>query len=180
MIAWSRRYPILLLLLLCVLSLDSLAPAQTMTIRLVNGKTGKPLAKKDVTVSFWRDDPSLRKGVAGVQVKGEEWVNISLDKHGIGLIDLPPLATKVQVVAGFREGRVDNIRIRYRLCKLIGIQSTLKSANLQYVSLDEITTHGFIPETDCTPKLPVHAAPGEYVVMAVPYTCWPMCGFDVP
>ena len=115
MIACSRRYPILLLLLLCVLSLDSLAPAQTMTIRLVNGKTGKPLAKKDVTVSFWRDDPSLRKGVAGVQVKGEEWVNISLDKHGIGLIDLPPLATKVQVVAGFREGRVDNIRIRYRL-----------------------------------------------------------------
>src|ERR1039458_3922061 len=154
MVQFSRRYPIILLL--CAMSLASLAPAQTMTIRMVNGKSGKPLTKKDVNVSYWRDAPSLRKGVAEVPLNGEEWANLTLDKYGIGHINIPPQATKVQVVAGFREGRVDNIRIRYRLCKLVGIQSTLKSANRQYVSLDEITTHGFIPETDCMPKLPVH------------------------
>ena len=176
--------------LVCVLALGCAAQlqvrAQTLTLRMVDGRTGKPMANKDVTVSFWWDDPKRPEGKQRVHLDLRDvpyYHNVALDKQGVGHIDIPPQATLVEVTEGMHAGRVDDKRIRYSLCNRAGDHFVWVSqfkVKLLLVPLDEIANHGFVAETECTPKAPVGAAPGEYVVLAVPYKCFPLCGLDVP
>jgi hypothetical protein len=173
------------------MALGSIAPAQTFTVRLVNAKTGKPMANKDVTVSFWWDDPSKpadRRRVkvempGGLKASNVSPDNVSLDKHGEARVAIPPKATMVQVERALQAGRVDHKEVRYSVCHWTGdrfVYTNRFGVKAQLVPLDEVVQHGFVPETECAAKAPVVAAPGEYVVIAAPYSCFPLCGLDVP
>lgn len=182
--------------LFCALTLAPLAPAQavppppatarTITVRLINGKTGKPLANKDVNVGFYWDDPTRpadRRRVPLDYPHSSPRINLSLDKNGTGQVTVPPRATFVHVVAGFQQGRVDAKVIRYTLCNRTSDQFVYQDrfgVKTLLVPIDAVLAHGFVPETACTPKEKPQAAPGEYVLLAVPYSCGLMCGLDVP
>jgi hypothetical protein len=184
MVPYSRRYPILLLLFPCILSFASLASAQMLTIRMINGNSGKPFANKNVFVTFWWDDPSQPPGRRRVRVgfpHDTGGTDIPLDDHGIGHIAIPPQATRVQVQS------VENVVIygkrgQYFLCNVTGNQfmepDEFWTAGRQLVPLDLISSHGFVPQSGCTPKHAVRPAPGEFVVLAVPEHCWPLCGLS--
>jgi hypothetical protein len=181
MISVARRHLIALLL---AIALAPIAPAQTLTIRMVNGITGRPFPNKNVFVTFWWDDPAQPLGRRRVRVgfpNDNGGTDIPLDQHGIGHIAIPPQASRVQVQS------VENVvkygkRGQYSLCNTIGNQfksrDEMWTAGLQIVPLDIVASRGFVPETNCTPKLPVHPAPHEFVVLAVPEHCWPLCGLS--
>jgi hypothetical protein len=162
------------------------ASAETITIRLVNGQTGKPMADKDVAVTFWWNDPSQPAGRQLVKVAmpdGAKETNISLDKDGRARVEIPAQATMVQVERGGQGGRVGDKKIRYSLCARKGDQFVLADrfgVKRLLVPLPELAQHGFVAETLCTPKQAVPAEPGEYVVLAVPDSCFPLCGNAVP
>jgi hypothetical protein len=181
MIPRSRSYS--LTLLLCIASLASLAAAQTptaqtLTIRMVDGSSGKPFGDKNVYISFWRADPSRRLGVVIVPLNnGNPGIDIPLDKNGIGHVDIPPQAETVKVE------RVENVvkygkRGQYNICRVIGNQYTPNPGLGQLVPLTEVAAHGYVPETQCTPQLPPHPAPGEFIFMAVTEHCAPLCGLS--
>jgi hypothetical protein len=181
MILVARRHLIALLL---AIALAPFAHAQTLTIRMVNGITGKPFPNKNVFVTFWWDDPAQPPGRRRVRVgfpNDTGGTDIPLDQHGIGHIAIPPKATRVQVDS------VENVvkygkRGQYSLCNVIGNQfmspEEMWTAGRQIVPLDIVGFHGFVPETNCMPKLPVHPASGEFLVLAVPEHCWPLCGLS--
>jgi hypothetical protein len=174
----------LIALLLAIASSAACAPAQTLTIRMVDGNTGKPFPNKNVFVTFWLDDPTQPPGQRRVRVgfpHDTGGTDIPLDNHGIGYIAIPPTATWAQVQS------VENVvtygkRGQYYLCNLVGHQfmspDEMWTAGLQIVPLDVIAARGFVPQTNCSPKLPVHPAPHEFVVLAVPEHCWPLCGLS--
>ncbi len=182
MISVARRH--LIAVLLAVASLAQCAPAQTLTIRMVDGRTGKPFPNKNVFVTFWLDDPTQPPGRKRVRVgfpHDSGGTDIPLDEHGIGHIAIPPTAAMVQVQS------VENVVIygkrgQYYLCDVTGNQfkspDEMWTAGLQIVPLDVIASRGFVPQTNCTPKLAVHPAPNEFVIMALPEHCWPLCGLS--
>lgn len=159
--------------------------AQELTVRMVDGNSGKPMANKDVTVSFWWDDPARPEGKQRVHLElgGVPYYhNVALDKQGVGHIDIPRQATLVEVTEGWHAGRVGDKRIRYSLCNRANDQYVWVSPfKVKYllVPVDELEQHGFVAGL-CSPKALVGAAPGEYVVLAVPDKCFPLCGLDVP
>lgn len=158
------------------------ASAQSITIRMLDGNSGKPFANKNVFVTFWWDDPSQPPGERRVRVgfpHDSGGTDIPLDSHGVATVTIPPQATMVEVQS------VENVVIygkrgQYLLCNATGNQflSTTErfAGGHRTVPLNLVSTRGFVPETDCKPRKPVTAAPGEYVLLALPEHCWPLCG----
>jgi hypothetical protein len=91
------------------LSLLALAvglPAQTITLRLINGKTGKPFTKKNLNVTFWWEDPSSPNKDKWTQMDGSFLgTDVYIDKTGVAHIPVPPQATRIQVREGPKIGK---------------------------------------------------------------------------
>lgn len=158
------------------------APTRLLRIRMLDGRSGKPFPDKNVFVTFWWDDPSQPAGKRRVRVgfpNDDGGTDVALDDHGIGTLAIPPQATRVQVQF------VENViqygkRGQYLLCNVKDNRyrspEEILTGDGQLVPLDVIASHGFVPQTDCTPRLAVHPGPGEFVVLALPDHCWPLCG----
>ncbi len=112
-------------------------PAQTLTVRLMNAKSGKPLANKNVTFQ-WGD----HRGEAVVVV----------DKDGVGHVSVPTGAADFILVGGPHTG-TDPHRIAYADCN---------GNALGQIPVAEVVAHGFASRNICSSKS-VKAAPGEVV-----------------
>lgn len=114
--------------------------AQTITVRLLNAKTGKPMKGKKVTFEW---DGKLDHTV------------ITIDKSGLGTVEVPPGVREFTLLAGPKVGK-DPYRIPYLNCNVnpwatIGVSLVLDK--------------GYVPRNDCSRKsTAVH--PGEVAFWA--------------
>jgi hypothetical protein len=158
--------------LLCVTAIGAQpAASETLTIRLVEGKSGKPIREKTVAVAFYVDDSSLTNGRRRVALPdGTFWTNLALDKDGLGTIQVPAGATIVEVGKGQdNDGlKATEKAIQLDLCQ--GSPSFTKAdAGFQYGRVNEILSSGLVAsDPDCQPRLKAPVVPGQFVVMAWP------------
>jgi hypothetical protein len=119
--------------------------AQTLTIRLVNAETGKPVQNKHVSVSL-DDEFSIRRDLP------------LSDKDGIVHVSVPPNVQFITLHSGPKIGK-DPDRIPYGVCG--------KYSQLQ---IEDIVKHGFVPQNQCEPKVKLQAKSGEivYLVQLIP------------
>jgi hypothetical protein len=114
--------------------------AQTITIRMINAKSGKPIDGKFVHAEF--------QGASGNAV-------ITVDKHGIGHLSLPPGATAISLIAAHKK---DTIVPAYTVCGPFG----------EFLSIQDILDHGIVPDNVCNASLKLTAAPGEVLYFIEP------------
>jgi hypothetical protein len=116
--------------------------AQTITIRMLNGKSGKPLDGKSINVEF--------------QGNSEKSV-IDIDKHGIGHIQIPPGATAISLSAATQKGKEQNLPA-YTVCGPFG----------RFLPIQGILEHGYVPENVCSSTLQLTAEPSELLYLVEP------------
>jgi hypothetical protein len=154
------------------------AAAQTMTIRLVEAKSGKPIHNKTVSVAFYVEDSSMTNARRRVALPdGKFWTNLALDKDGRGGIQVPQGATIIEVGKGLDEdgSKTTEKAIQLDLCQ--GSPGFTKpDSGFQYGRVEEVLRTGSVAnDPDCQPRLKVPAVPGEFVVMA-----WPPSRLGLP
>ena len=180
-----RRGRSFVFILLYAFFLGSCVKAETITIRMVDGNTGKPIQKKTVSVRFWWDDPSRPVGKRRVPLGfggPPTGFNVYLDENGIGHADRPPNATLIQVTNGLKNGDKSQYGKpnRYSFCarkdeRLLTPTEFWTNGQL-LVPLEEVSSRGYVTPNGCTQSLSVHASPGEYVVLAVEDHCSGLLG----
>lgn len=130
----------------CTASIAQTTPqaAPTLTIHMLNGRTGKPMRNN-----------SLRAEFQGSPVKS----TITIDKQGIGHLEVPPNATAVSLIAAPRKGHPE--QPAYKVCGPFG----------QLLPIADILAHGFVPQNACNSDLNLTAQPGEvlYLIELLPW-----------
>ena len=116
------------------------ASAQTITVRMINAKSGKPINGRFVHAEF--------QGASGNAV-------ITIDKQGIGHLVLPPGATAVSLIAAHKK---DTNTPAYTVCGPFG----------EFLPIQDILTHGTVPDNSCNASLKLTAAPGEVLYFIEP------------
>jgi hypothetical protein len=183
MIAAFRRFSVLILA--CSMTVVGFAQAQTITIRMLDGNTGKPIKKKTVSVRFWWDDPSRPVGKRRVPLGfggPPLGFNVVLDDNGVGHADVPPNATLMQVTYGIKNGDASQYGKpnAYSFCGTkddrLETPDEFWTKGKLLVPLDEILSRGYVTPDICTASLKAPVSPGEYVVMAVEDHCTLGCG----
>jgi hypothetical protein len=116
--------------------------AQTITIRMLNGKSGKPVDGKSINVEF---QGSSEKSV------------IAIDKHGIGHLQIPPGATAISLIAATEKGKEQNLPA-YTVCGPFG----------QFIPVQDILEHGYVPEDACSSAPQLTAKPSELLYLIEP------------
>jgi hypothetical protein len=135
--------------------------AQTLTIRLVNAKTGKPMKNKNVKVEFWWDDPSSPNNDKRTPINFLG-TDVYIDKNsGVGHIEIPQQATFVEVSEGSKIGK-EPYRVAYETCNAVGKQ----------IPLADVLRLGYVPENTCSKSIKVKATAGEYVFFGLPIPWW--------
>ena len=144
-----RRAPsaiTLALLLFYTASVAQTTPqaAPVLTIHMLNGRTGKPLRNN-----------TLRAEFQGSSVKS----TITIDKQGVGQLEIPPGATAVSLIAAPRKGHPE--QPAYKVCGPFG----------QLLPIADILAHGFVPQNACSSDLSLTAQPGEvfYLIEPLPW-----------
>jgi hypothetical protein len=161
-------------LLLGVCAAALLAPAaaaQTMTLRLVEARSGKPIRNKTVSIAFYVEDSSKSNGRRRVAfTDGSFWTNLAVDKDGFGAIAVPAGATIVEVGKGLDNdgSKITENAIHLDMCQ--GSPGFTKpDSGFQYGRVEEILRVGVVAyDPECQPKLKTPAGPGQFVVMAWP------------
>jgi hypothetical protein len=148
--------------ILCAAIFVASAPAQTLTIRLINGKTGKPLGNKNVNVSFWWEDPTRPYKDKWVGLNPFLGADVYIDKAGTGHIQIPPNATRISVRPGSRVGN-EPFRIPYIACS---------NPSAFDVPVEAVLRSGFVPANECKANLNVKTTSGEIVYLATPLPWW--------
>jgi hypothetical protein len=121
--------------------------AQTITIRLLNAKSGNPMGSKMVTIQ-WR--------------KSWDQSVIAFDNHGLGTVDVPSGEHEFTIIAGPKVGKEPN-RTPYIDC------NETRMELLVQVSL--VLEKGYVLENRCGRKSAV-AHPGEIVFWVLPNPWW--------
>jgi hypothetical protein len=116
--------------------------AQTITIRMLNGKSGKPIDGKSINVEF---QGSSEKSV------------IAIDKHGIGHLQIPPGATAISFIAATEKGKEQNMPA-YTACGPFG----------RFIPVQDILEHGYVPQDACSSTLQLTANPSELLYLIEP------------
>jgi hypothetical protein len=116
--------------------------AQTITIRMLNGRSGKPMRDKTINVEF--------QGSSGNAV-------ITVDKQGIGHLVIPPGATAVSFIGTTKKGK-DSNQPAYTVCGPDG----------QFIPVQDILDHGIVPQNACSITLQLTAKPGELLYLIEP------------
>ncbi len=145
--------------------------AQTMTIRLVEAKTGKPIRNKMVSIAFYVEDASMPDGRRRVALSdGPFWTNLAIDKDGLGSIQVPQGATIVEIGKGLDNdgSKITENAIHLDMCQ--GSPGfTQPDSGFQYARVQDVLRTGSVAhDPDCQPRLKTPATPGEFVVMAWP------------
>ena len=130
----------------CSILLHGVTGAQTITIRLLNAKSGKPITDQNVTLKWDKDFKSSK---------------ISTDDTGSGHVQVPQEAAQFVMIAGPKKGSEPE-RIPYRNCN---------ASTPALISIDRVTTKGWVPNNVCGhAKATPH--PGEVVFWALPLPWW--------
>jgi hypothetical protein len=111
---------------------------------MLNGRTGKPMR-----------NTTLRAEFQGSPVKS----TITIDKQGIGHLEVPPNATAVSLIAAPRKGHPE--QPAYKVCGPFG----------QLLPIADILAHGFVPQNTCSADLTLTAQPSEvlYLIELLPW-----------
>jgi hypothetical protein len=120
---------------------SSRLPAQTLTIRLLNAKSGKAMGKKKITVRWVKD------------LKSSEVV---LDANGTGHVEVLPGMTEFSVMEGPRIGKEPG-RVAYLDCN---------ENSGAFLPVALVVEKGVVPGNRCGHKTTAH--PGEIVFWALP------------
>jgi hypothetical protein len=116
-------------------------PSQTLTIRMLNGKSGKPLGNRFIAVEFQN---SPQKSM------------IYINKQGIGDLEIPPGATAFSLIAPAK--KLGANQAAYIVCGLFG----------QFIPVKDVLEHGYVPQNECSSSLHLTAAPGELLYLITP------------
>jgi hypothetical protein len=123
--------------------------AQTITIRLLNGKSGRPLTNKNVTL-LWPPDFLPWEGTV-----------VYIGKDGTGKVEIPAGAKYISVVGGAKIGKEPN-RIPFLNCN---------AQDVQRLDIAQVLKNGYIPGNACSSKSAA-PRPGEIVFWAMPTPWW--------
>jgi hypothetical protein len=141
-----RELVIALLILGMVLS----APlaAQTITIRLLNGKSGRPLTNKNVTLA-WSPGYFMQDSV------------VHFGQNGIGMIQVPVGAEFITMMGGPKVGK-ESYRIAFIDCN---------ATFAERIQITQVLKNGYVPRNNCGKKSAI-PRPGEIVFWAMPNPWW--------
>jgi hypothetical protein len=147
------------------------APAQMLTVRLVEAKSGKPIRNKMVSIAFYVEDATMTNGRRRVAFPdGTFWTNVPIDKDGFGAIPIPQGATIVEIGKGLDTdgSKITEDAIHLDMCQ--GSPGfTRPDSGFQYGRVVDVLRTGSVAyDPDCQPRLKTPAAPGQFVVMAWP------------
>ena len=137
----SQPYLLSSLVLACLLSYAT-GSAQTITIRLLNAKSGKPMRSRMVTVEWF-----------GAELSSQ----ISVDKDGVGRVLVPRGATQLLLMPGPRMGS-EQYRISFMNCN---------ETPSKLISVQAVITNGVVPGNVCKQRT-TSARTGEIVFWALP------------
>ncbi len=118
--------------------------AQSITVRVLNAKSGRPLARQSVMIS-WPD--TADKTV------------VSLGADGTGTLDLAG-RSKFGMLPGPRSGKEPN-SIAYIDC-----------SDFSMVRVDDVMNRGLVSANRCSSKVSTKGKPGEVVFWGVPLHWW--------
>jgi hypothetical protein len=124
-------------------------PAQTITIRLLNAKTGKPIKGKMVTF-VWEGTMSWDGPI------------VTSDQQGLGTVEIPPGKREFSLQAGPKVGKEPN-RIPYFDCN-----DTKEESPIQ---ISSVLQTGLVLRNTCGQQSAV-AKPGEIVFWLLPLPWW--------
>jgi hypothetical protein len=132
-------------LIFCLLALCAPALAQSVTIRMINAKNGKPIDGHSLTVEF-QGNP--------------EKMAIPIDKHGIGHLIIPNGVTAISLIAATKKSDIQNVPL-YTTCGPFG----------EYIPVKQILEQGFAPQNACksTPNPTPHPAEIIYLIQPLPW-----------
>jgi hypothetical protein len=122
--------------------------AQTITVRLLHAKTGKPLLNKNVTL-LWSPDYWPPGSVAHT------------GKDGVGSVQVPLNATLFSMEGGPKEGS-EPYRIPFIACN---------GSPTEFLKVSDVLNRGIVPKNSCSGKN-VSPKPGEIVFWALPKPWW--------
>jgi hypothetical protein len=112
-----------------------------LTIRMLNGKSGKPLGNRFIAVEFQN---SPQKPM------------LYINKQGSGNLQIPPGATAFSLIAAARKRGAN--QAAYIVCGPFG----------QWIPIQNVLQHGYVPQNECNANLPLTAAPGELLYLITP------------
>jgi hypothetical protein len=122
--------------------------AQTLTIRVLDAKSGKPLSGENITLR-WDNDTSV------------DGVVLALDREGKASIEVRRGAVSFQLSSGPKRGK-EPYRIAYLDCN---------EPSLRSISIQDVLENGVLPANGCgQQKTQVH--PGEIVYWGLPRRWW--------
>ncbi len=139
---------LVLVLLILGIVLSSPLAAQTITIRLLNGKTGQPMSNKNVTLE-WSPGHFMQDSV------------VYFGKDGIGKVEVPIGAVFFTMMPGPKVGK-EPYRVAFGDCNLV---------HWERIQIAEVLKNGYVPRNDCGKKSAV-PLPGEIVFWALPIPWW--------
>jgi hypothetical protein len=120
--------------------------AQTFTIRLLNGKTGKAMPNRKVTVR-WADG-----------LKSSE---VSIGENGLGFLEVVPGSLQFVLTVGPRPGN-ETYRLAYINCN---------EPAMAMIQVTQASETGVVPGNKCGSHTAV-SKPGEIVFWAMPKPSW--------
>jgi hypothetical protein len=134
------------LFILLALTFSMLAQGQTLTVRLLNGKSGKPIKKKSMWISW---DDSFDE------------TELFIGADGLGHIQIPQGARSLLMTPGPRSKK-EPLRDAFFDCNNERVPS---------IDVATILEKGFVPGNTCGKKT-VAAHPGEVVFWGSPLPWW--------
>jgi hypothetical protein len=134
---------------IAVVGLPAPLVAQTITIRLLDGKTGRPLSDRNVTLEW---SPSYNPWEGSV---------VHLGKDGIGTVRIPTDSESFIMRGGPKTGK-EPYRIPFINCN---------ASTSQMIQVSEVLKRGYVPGSTCSKKTAV-PRPEEIVFWAMPKPWW--------
>lgn len=151
-IKWAK------LLLFC-LAFCSIAFAQSdrsIEVRMLDSKTGQPITTSEVEVR-------IRVFQTSGQTKGVPPVYVRPDKEGVGIVNLPSVASDIRVYASYGTANWSFVN-----CDSVHDRGPIKE---HWYSISQILATGIAAPNHCS-KSKITVKPGEFVFFVRPMTFW--------
>jgi hypothetical protein len=149
--ATMRRTLAAIAVLISGMACNPLSSAQTLTIRLLNAKSGKPMQNKNVTLT-WCPDCSARS-------------EVFIGKDGTGHVVVPPGTNTLSMTVGPKIGN-EPYRIAFIRCN-----EPAGAPIPARIPVAEVLEKGMVPQNTCGHKS-VAPKPGEIVFWGLPKPWW--------
>jgi len=153
---WTNGLATGALLLFCMLLSGTLSAQSdhTITVRMLDSKTGQPITTSEVEVR-------MRVPLTSDQTKGIPPVYVRPDKYGVGVATLPITASDIRVYASYGAANWSYIN-----CDSVQDRGTTRE---HWYSISEILTRGSAAPNLCN-KRKITVKPGEFVFFVRPMT----------